>query len=257
LIDKIIRGFMSHYLTPNWPAPSNVNACTTLRFDGNSQGPYASFNLGRAVDDWEAIIKNRQQLMSELKLPREPLWLKQVHGTTAILADVNTPKGTEADASFTHIPGIVCTVLTADCLPLLFCNLAGTQVAAIHAGWRGLAAGIIEATVHKLQQPSSQWLVWLGPAIGPNVFEVGDEVRTQFTDRDPAAQVAFKTSPNGKWLADIFLLAKQRLKKCGINQIYGGEFCTYSDPNRFYSYRRDQEKTGGMASLIWLGSVKE
>jgi YfiH family protein len=243
---------MLHYLTPNWPAPAHVKAYATLRFDGNSQGPYASFNLGKGGDSLENVLANRQRLMAELQLPQEPLWLNQVHGIQAVQADAATTQGPEADAAFTSIPNVVCTVMTADCLPLLFCNARGDQVAAVHAGWRGLSAGIIEATLQHLQQPREQWLVWLGPAIGPTIFEVGDEVRQAFLQHDPEASAAFKATATDKWLADLYLLARQRLQACGVSRIYGGEFCTYSDASRFFSYRRGLGKTGRMASLIWL-----
>ncbi len=243
---------MLHYLKPNWPAPNHVKAFTSLRFGGHSQGTYASFNLGKGTDDLESVLKNRQLLAEELGLPREPLWLNQVHGINLIEADTTTMKGHEADGSFTSKPGVVCTVLTADCLPLLFCNDQGTQVAAVHAGWRGLARGIIESTLQCLQAPPDQWMVWLGPAIGPTAFEVGHEVREQFLQQYPDSDVAFVAHAPGKWLADLFMLARQCLKKCGVTRIYGGEFCTYSDASRFYSYRRDQGKSGTMASLIWL-----
>ncbi|HVV68801.1 MAG TPA: peptidoglycan editing factor PgeF [Gammaproteobacteria bacterium] len=243
---------MLHYLFPNWPAPAHIKACTSLRFDGVSEGPYASFNLGKGGDSPEAVIANRQRLMAELNLIHEPVWLKQVHGTHAIQADTMHAQSTEADASFTSVPNIVCAVITADCLPLLLCNTAGDQVAAIHAGWRGLAAGIIENTLSHLKQPQDQWLAWLGPAIGPSMFEVGEEVRQAFLQHDPKAQTAFKAKSHDKWLADLYALAKQRLHACGVSRIYGGGFCTYSDASRFYSYRRGQGKTGRMASLIWL-----
>ncbi len=245
-----------HYLKPNWPAPASVKAYTTLRTGGYSKAPYDSFNLSVASgDDAEAVAKNRQQLKHELHLSQEPAWLQQMHGTNVVCADsVNSLFPPQADASWTIVPGIPCAVLTADCLPLLLCDDQGLQVAAVHAGWRGLASGVIEATFAQLKGLSSTWLAWLGPAIGPAVFEVGEEVREQFVRADAQAALAFKSFTRQKWLADIYLLAKQRLARLGITRIYGGEYCTWSDSERFYSYRRDAGKTGRMVSVIWIDS---
>ncbi len=243
----------SHYLIPTWPAPAFVKACTTLRVDGHSKPPYDSFNLSTVVaDDADAVAQNRRQLRAELKLKQEPVWIKQVHGTGAVCADTVSNNFPEADASYTDVPGIPCAVLTADCLPLLLCHRQGLQVAAIHAGWRGLASGIIEATLDELNAPYADWLVWLGPAIGPAAFEVGEEVRELFLQSDSQAHLAFKPTLPGKYLADIYQLARQRLLGYGVNRIYGGQYCTWSDAARFYSYRRDGEKAGRMASLIWI-----
>lgn len=234
-------------LLPNWPAPPNVRACTTTRDGGVSLGPYASLNLGDHVgDDPAAVAENRARLRRELALPAEPLWLTQVHGIV-----VAEGQGGCADASVAFGPGTVCTVMTADCLPLLLCDRAGTRVAAVHAGWRGLLAGVIEATVTRLGVPGTEVLVWLGPAIGPDAFEVGAEVRAAFVAEDAAVAAAFTPSPAGRWLADIYALARLRLARCGVTAVYGGELCTWSDAARFYSYRRDGV-TGRMASLIWL-----
>lgn len=244
---------MSHYLLPNWPAPSRVKACTSLRFGGHSQGPYASFNMNnRGADEAAAVSANRQLLRQELGLKQEPAWLHQIHGTKVISADSVTTPPPEADGSYTSSPGVVCTVLTADCLPILFCNQQGEQVAAIHAGWRGIQAGVIESCVSKLQGPASEWLAWIGPGISVKHFEVGDEVYELFTHNDDQAKKAFHPHTAGKWLADLYLLAKQRLQACGIMRLYGGEYCSYSDAERFFSYRRDQGRTGHMASLIWI-----
>jgi polyphenol oxidase len=241
-----------HYLFPTWPAPSSVKACTTLRFGGYSPPPFDSFNFKNQPDIADTVIANRKLLMNELQLPQQPTWLKQVHGTKVVQADQISPLDIpEADASYTCTPGVVCSILTADCIPVLVCNQQGTKVAAIHAGWRGLSAGVIEATINKLQ-PAEDLIAWLGPAIGPKFFEVGEEVRREFMQSDSQATLAFKPHSDHTWLADIYMLAKQRLNSCGVTRIFGGEFCTYSDPTRFYSYRRDQGKTGGMASLIWL-----
>lgn len=234
-------------ILPNWPAPRNVRACTTTRDGGVSLGPYASLNLGDHVgDDPAHVAENRARLRRELELPAEPLWLTQVHGTA-----VAEGAGGCADASVAFGPGTVCTVMTADCLPLLLCDRAGTAVAAVHAGWRGLLAGVIEAAVSRLHVPGADLLAWLGPAIGPQAFEVGEEVRAAFVAEDAAAAVAFHPAPGGRWLADIYALARLRLARCGVTAVYGGELCTWSDAARFYSYRRDGV-TGRMASLIWL-----
>ena len=196
------------------------------------------------------VAANRAKL--GLSLPGEPLWLEQVHGIAAVDVDL-TSNLLEADAAFARQPGKVCVVMTADCLPVLFCDRAGTVVAAAHAGWRGLVAGVLEATIHKMDVSPDELLAWLGPAIGPNCFEVGDEVRTAFVVHDPAAANAFLSQPSDKWLADIYTLARQRLQAAGVGAIYGGDFCTVSDTERFFSYRRDGI-TGRMASLIWLDS---
>lgn len=239
------------YLIPNWPAPINVHAYTTTRQSGYSKAPFASFNLADHVgDDLKAVNLNRQQLKAELKLQHSPVWLKQIHSNIAVKID-NQSTDIIADASYTTEPHTACVVLTADCLPVLICNHAGTQVAAIHAGWRGLANGVIQNTVRQLTAPPDDLLVWLGPAIGPDAFEVGAEVREQFTQLNPLMVNAFKPSTQDRYLADIYHLAKIILQSLGINAVYGQTLCTYSDPECFYSYRRDGE-TGRMASLIWL-----
>jgi YfiH family protein len=237
------------FIIPDWPAPSNVRALVTSRQGGVSKAPYVSLNLGDHVgDDPEAVAANRALLRA--LLPSEPVWLKQVHDIQ--IANADHANGVpEADGSVARKPGRVSAVLTADCLPALLCDRAGTVVASAHAGWRGLAGGVLEAAVQAMAVPSDQLLVWLGPAIGPRAFEVGVEVRDAFTALIPEAQQAFVPHAEGKWLADIYLLARQRLERMGVGQIYGGNFCTYTDAERFYSYRRDGV-TGRMASLIWL-----
>jgi YfiH family protein len=241
-----------HYLTPSWPAPSCVKAYSSLRMEGHSQPPYDSFNLSAVVsDDADAVAKNRAQLVAELKLSHAPVWMKQVHGIEVVPAHNLPAVFPEADASWTDVPQLPCAVLTADCLPLLLCAPDGAQVAAIHAGWRGLAAGVIEATLDALDT-NPDWLVWLGPAIGPTALEVGEEVHRLFLQADSHAASAFQSLGSGKYVADIYTLAKQRLAGYGIDRIYGGEYCTYSDATRFYSYRRDKEKAGRMVSLIWI-----
>lgn len=237
-------------ITPDWPAPRGVRAFTTTRQGGVSLSPYDSLNLGEHVgDDPVAVAENRRRLREGLHLPAEPRWLNQVHGTSCCDAAA-AHTATEADAQFADQLGVVCAVLTADCLPLLLCDAEGTRVAAVHAGWRGLLNGVIENSV-KAMAASGEVMVWLGPAIGPDAFEVGEEVRAAFMAHDVVAATAFAPTSEGKWLADIYLLARQRLAACGISQLYGGEHCTFSDSERFYSYRRDGQ-TGRIASLIWL-----
>lgn len=242
------------YITPEWPAPSHIKAYTTLRSGGVSKPPFDQFNLATHVGDNEAhVLQNRKILKETLGLPADPIWIEQTHSTIAINAHPDN-RECEADASFSNELNQVCVVLTADCLPILLCNKKGTYIAAIHAGWRGLANGIIESTLIELNLPNEEWLAWLGPAIGPANFEVGDEVRSQFLLRHPEALYAFTPSSNGRWLANLYALAKLSLLKQGIESIYGGQFCTYSDSKRFYSYRRDGTQTGRMASLIWIDS---
>ncbi len=237
-------------ISPDWPAPKGVRALTTTRLGGVSLPPYESLNLGDHVgDDPAAVAENRLRLREQLRLPAEPHWLSQVHGTCCCDASRAQP-GTEADGQFASRPGVVCAVLTADCLPLLLCDSVGSRVAAVHAGWRGLLNGVIENSVQAMAG-EGELIVWLGPAIGPGAFEVGGEVREAFISHDVNATAAFVAAAQGKWLADIYQLARQRLAACGITQVYGGEFCTYSDREHFYSYRRDGQ-TGRIASLIWL-----
>jgi polyphenol oxidase len=239
------------FILPDWPAPANVRAAVTTRTGGVSRAPYDSFNLATHVgDDPAAVRENRTHLHAALALPAEPVWLKQVHGVA--VADA-TRAGTEpeADGAFAAQPGVVCAVLTADCLPVLLCNRAGTRVAALHAGWRGLAGGVIEAGVKALGVPSGDLLAWLGPAIGPASFEVGPEVHATFVQHYAQAAQAFRAARDGKYLADIYLLARLRLQRLGVAAVYGGGFCTVTERARFFSYRRDGA-TGRMASLIWL-----
>lgn len=237
-----------HLIVPEWPAPARVHALQTTRQGGYSHAPYDSLNLGTHVgEDAITVVANRNLLNKFV--PSEPIWLEQVHGINVVHAEQAgcVPR---ADACVSHQPNAVCTVMTADCLPVLICDEAGSVVAAAHAGWRGLADGVIEATVAAMQVPPSSLMVWLGPAIGPDAFEVGEEVREIFLGHDSAADTAFR--PHGeKYFADIALLARLRLQALGIQHIYGGDFCTYTDPTRFYSYRRDG-RTGRMATMIWL-----
>lgn len=240
---------MSDWITPDWPAPEWVRAVITTRTGGHSQTPFASLNLaGHVGDDPAVVASNRAVLSERLGLPSEPLWLEQVHG-----CDVVEVAGgaCSADASTTEIPGQVCVVMTADCLPLLICNRAGTRVAAVHAGWRGLAAGIIEAALQRFPEAGEELLVWLGPAIGPDRFEIGDEVRERFMSANPADAAAFVAADPGKWLADIYQLARSRLRAAGVGYVGGGGYCTMTETERFFSYRRDGI-TGRMAALIWI-----
>lgn len=239
-------------ITPSWPTPSHVHAYTTTRNGGVSTSSYRSLNLAGHVGDLpEAIAENRARLHPSLSLPSEPAWLEQVHGNEIV--DAASGPGQRGDASIAYGPGPVCAILTADCLPLLLCDQEGTRVAAVHAGWRGLATGIIEATVSALETPGERLLAWLGPAIGPKAFEVGPEVKQIFLDQDCRNISAFSAHGQGRWLADIYQLARSRLTKLGIQWIYGGQYCTVTDSTHFYSYRRDGQ-TGRMATLIWLGN---
>ena len=239
----------SPWLIPDWPAPANVRACVSSRAGGVSQAPFDSFNLGDHVgDEPAAVAENRRRL--EQAQGCRPAWLSQVHGIEVVEADPS--RVATADASWSATPGIACAVLTADCLPALFCDRAGTRVAAAHAGWRGLAGGVLEATLDKLAVPAAEMLVWLGPAIGPQAFEVGPEVREAFMADHAEAAAAFVPSVNaGRYMADIYQLARIRLAARGVTAVYGGGLCTFSDTERFYSYRRNP-RTGRQASLVWL-----
>ncbi len=238
----------SSWLAPDWPVPDNVFAATTLRGGGSSLAPYESLNLALHVGDQEeAVRQNRSLVKAMLNLPGEPKWLAQIHSDRVVdAASVDLPE--PADASFTDQAGIVCAVMTADCLPVLVCSRDGQKIAAIHAGWRGLLAGIIGNTLAAMR--THDVLVWLGPAIGPSSFEVGAEVREAFTAKSDSYCLAFKARGNGKWLADIYQLARLELAGLGIAQVYGGGFCTVAEQERFFSYRRDPA-TGRMATLIW------
>lgn len=239
---------MTDWLIPDWPAPASIKACVTTRSGGLSLAPFDSFNLGDHVDDRpEAVANNRLLLTSRLQV--QPAWLRQVHGVAVAHADPASVM--EADASWTSTPGVACTIMTADCLPALFCNRDGSRVAAAHAGWRGLAAGVLEAAADSLGSAPGDILVWLGPAIGQQSFEVGAEVRDAFTNSHPETAQAFLPSVNaGRFMANIYMLARLRLAAHGITAVYGGGLDTYTDP-RFFSYRRSA-RTGRFASLIWI-----
>lgn len=238
-------------IIPNWPAPESIHAFTTTRAGGYSQGPFCSFNLGmKKEDNRQAVLANRRLLREYHRLPAEPVWLQQQHGNHVVTADQITTAA--ADAAFTRHSHTICVVLTADCIPILLSNLAGTEVAAIHAGWRGLVGGVIANTIQAMTSPAQQLLAWLGPAIGQSAFIVGNEVKQQFTTLNAAFADAFKPQSTDKWQANLYTLARHQLNHCGIEQIFCSDLCTYRDPARFFSHRRDQGKTGNIASLIWI-----
>lgn len=236
------------WILPDWPAPAHVKALITSRNGGVSLGPFASFNLGvRTGDDPAAVAANRAQLRR--LLPQEPKWLAQMHGATVIEADgIESPP--RADASIARRPGTVCAIMIADCVPVLFTDREGTLVAAAHAGWRGLASGVLENTIRTIGIAPAELLAYMGPGIGPHAFEVGADVRDAFLARDARAATAFAPCRPDKWLADLYALARQLLGRAGVKQVYGGGLCTVSDARRFFSYRRDKT-TGRMAALIW------
>lgn len=243
---------MIDLLSPGWPAPENVTAGTTLRTGGVSTGPFESLNLAAHVGDSEtAVAKNRTRFASAAELPAEPHWLQQVHGTTIVDAAVSTGSAPPiADGSTTTRSGTVCLVMTADCLPVLLSTRQGDAVGAAHAGWRGLAAGVLEAAVAALGVDPDQVIAWLGPAIGPSAYEVGNEVRAAFVTRNSALSACFERNERGRWQADLYALARARLTDCGVADVYGGDSCTALDQERFFSYRRDGE-CGRMATFIY------
>ena len=272
-------GLPEHCITPDWPAPPNVKALQTTRRSGISAAPYDTLNFGMHVGDVPQTVARNRQLLEPL-MPSEPVWLEQVHGTVVVSADA-TSCVPQADACIARHRGSVCVVMTADCLPVLLCDEAGTVVGAAHAGWKGLAAGVIEATVKAMDVAPHKLMAWLGPAIGQEAFEVGAEVRAAFISHQAQAAEAFIHTPSPsqgegrvtndlavvvgqpsqmasssiregeKYRADIYLLARQRLHSLGINRIYGGNFCTYRQKDQFFSYRRDGV-TGRMGTFIWL-----
>ena len=246
-----MREVPADWIVPDWPAPPRVRALVTTRSGGISTGPYTSLNLGMRVNDDPAVVeRNRARLSSHL--PEEPRWLIQVHGNRVVDAgELHGP--IEADAAVSRTTGAVCAVMIADCMPVLLTDRAGTVVGAAHAGWRGLAAGVVEHTVQAMAVPPADLVAWLGPAIGPAAFEVGPDVRDAFVVQDAGAASAFVDHKPGKWLADLFTLARRRLHAIGVNDVHGGGLCTVADPGRFYSHRRDRI-TGRMAALIWLSA---
>lgn len=239
-------------IIPNWNIPKHIHAFTTIRTGGVSKPPFDSFNLGDHVNDSpEDVAQNRALLVEKFHLPQSPLFLTQTH-STRVLELPYSGKDIEADAVYTNQPNQVCLVMTADCLPILFVSKDGKEIAAAHAGWRGLCDGVLEATVEKFQCPSNEISAWLGPAIGAKAFQVGKEVIEQFCAFDPRAEEAFiqDNSTSGKFLGNLYQIATQRLNKLGITEISGGEYCTYTQEDLFFSYRRDKQ-TGRMATLIW------
>ncbi|WKX25837.1 purine nucleoside phosphorylase YfiH [Tatumella ptyseos] len=238
-------------IVPNWSVPSTVRAVSTTRLGGVSGSPWQALNLGSHVgDELRAVTKNRELLTEIAQLPSEPFWLNQIHSQRVVEAAVASTEMIDADASFTRAAGKVCIVMTADCLPVLFTNRQGTQVAAAHAGWRGLCDGILENTVDTFDCSPEEIITWVGPAIGPDAFEVGAEVREAFIQTHHAAEQCFITHGN-KYLANLPKLAELRLQHAGVNAIYHSHRCTFSEPEQFFSYRRDGQ-TGRMASLIWI-----
>lgn len=239
-------------IIPDWPAPAGVRAYFTTRTGGVSAAPFDSLNLSfSSGDDPVRVKQNRARVMSALDLPEPPRWLKQIHGTRVVDAELAS-RGPEADASISKRPGEVLAIMTADCIPLLICHRGGGRVAAAHAGWRGLAAGVVESTLAALEAEPSALLAWLGPGIGPEAFEVGPEVRDAFLDRDPGAGCCFRSGKSDRLLADLYLLTRRRLERAGVNAVFGGEHCTFSDPTRFFSYRRQGKRSGRMSAFIWL-----
>jgi len=239
------------WLVPEWPAPAHVHAFVTTREGGVSASEYASMNLGQSSGDDPGSVARNRAIVRAL-LPSDPAWLAQVHGRD--VADLDLAGGDErprADAAVTSTSGRVAVVLTADCMPLFLTDRAGRRVAVAHAGWRGLAAGVVENTVATLRAPANEVIAWMGPAIGPDAFEVGPEVREAFVAVDPAAAAAFRPGKPGRLMADLYTLARQRLARAGVREVHGGGFCTFHDPARFFSYRRVQ-KSGRMGAFIWI-----
>ena len=241
------------WIPANWPGPDGIVAGCTTREGGVSEGEFATLNLGAHVGDAiECVTENRQRFTALCDLPAAPLWLEQVHGTDVVV-DPDSAEPAAADAVLTRKPGRVCAVMTADCLPVLLVSVNGHELAAAHAGWRGLCDGILENTVQQFQASPNSILAWLGPAISQKNFEVGDEVRQRFVAHGPRAARFFTHNDNGRWQADLYGLARQRLMQAGIERIYGGDYCTYEDSRRFYSYRRDGP-CGRMASFVFRNS---
>ncbi len=240
-------------IKPNWPAPINVHAFTTTRIGGVSHQPYDHFNLALHVgDDAAHVLENRNLLKQHFHLPNEPIWLNQVHGTTVFpAANANSIGEPEADACIANHPNQICTIMTADCLPILICNQTGNSVAAIHAGWKGLLAGIIEKTISNMHITPSSLIAWIGPGIRQANFQIGSEVRDLFMQQDHSFEDAFLFQYEDKWLADLYLIAIKQLQKMGVTHIYDCGLCTFDDEEQFFSYRRDKT-TGRMATLIWF-----
>ncbi len=246
------------FIIPDWPAAANVHALATTRtLPGVSAAPFDAFNLGGLCGDApEAVRENRRRLVELAGLPAPPHWLKQVHGVDVRRFDASPAPDAvamEADASVASTPGVVLAVQTADCLPVLFASRRGDEVAAAHAGWRGLADGVLEATVAAMRTGPADLMAWLGPAAGPKAYEIGEDVRQAFVAHDPEAASCFALTRPGHFLIDLYALARRRLAAVGVTAVFGGGLCTISDAARFYSYRRDG-RTGRMASLVWLSA---
>lgn len=240
------------WIEPDWPAPTHIRALSTTRRGGVSTGVFAELNLGdRVGDDPEAVAENRRRLVIEAGLPAAPGWLRQVHGVDVAHVVPGVRGEQTADAAIADRPGAVCAVLTADCLPVLFTSRTGNAVAVAHAGWRGLAAGVLEAVLARMPRPPAELLAWIGPGIGPDAFEVGPEVRAAFVSSEPSSETAFRPGRGDRWLADLPGLARQRLESAGLTSVYGAGRCTFSEPDTFFSHRRDG-RGGRMATLIWI-----
>lgn len=244
---------IGRYLIPDWPAPSNVKACVTSRIrEGKHTGiSDTSFNMSWYGSEREAVVENRSLLSKDWHWKREPQWLTEVHGINVVRAQPDCAEQ-EGDAVWTDLPGLPCAILTADCLPVIFCDQAGTKVAAAHAGWRGLLKGVLEATVGTMGAPPEELMAWFGPAISQSHFEIGPNVRDAFLSLDPGSKTAFVPGIGDRWYGDLYALARIRLEKVGVTQIFGGGLCTFSDPGSWFSYRRDGPRKGGQATVIWL-----
>lgn len=241
------------FIVPDWPAAAGIRAAFSLRTGGVSQPPFDTCNIASHVaDDPRAVAENRGRLKASLALPAEPVWLEQVHGHRVADLDARGQSGSPgpADAAVSRVAGRVCAIQVADCLPVLFASADGSTIGAAHAGWRGLAGGVLEATVGAMNVAPGRLLAWLGPAIGQAHFEVGEEVRAAFRAADPGAAAAFSPNPRGRWQCDLYALARRRLAALGVASVHGGGWCTYADAGRFFSYRRDG-RCGRMAALIW------
>lgn len=244
---------VERYLPVDWPAPARVRALVTTRNGGYSTGDYHSFNLAsRCGDDEAAVAANRRLLATDNQWSAAPCWIHQVHGIDVVKASAGLAGEPEADAIYTWEADVPCLVLTADCLPVLFCHRHGDIVAAAHAGWRGLAAGVLEQTLAAMNCAGEDLLVWLGPAISQAHFEVGPEVREAFLAPDPGAACAFLPSRGERWMADLYTLARRRLQQAGVTRIHGGNYCTFRQDDLFFSYRRDGKASGRLATAIWI-----
>lgn len=241
------------YLIPDWPAPENVKACVTFRArDGEHTGTSStSYNMSWSSGEREAVVENRSLLAKDWQWRTGPQWLKEVHGNEVVRAQPDATER-EGDAVWTDQLGLPCAILTADCLPVIFCDLDGSKVAAAHAGWRGLVRGVLEETVKEMGGAPEQLMAWFGPAISQSRYEVGPEVRDAFLSEDQTAEAAFKPGDGDRCYCDLYALARMRLEKVGVKQIYGGGLCTFNDPVHWFSYRRDGPRKGCLATVVWL-----